>query len=198
MLSKPPRAVYPPLIWLLPAVIIALAAVSSHALSGKPPQIQLSSTSLETVGGNLLKNPSFADGLGGWNEYHNAQPMKITQGRAGAAVHIGNVKNSVQEIYQVLTSPRTGAVVISGRITISGSPLPGDASVVVMCADSANHGIGKFFLRSANGTGSFPFAFAYKPEVDMRKLVLAVVVGKVSNNKTIVSFENLRVARAKT
>ncbi|HTU68858.1 MAG TPA: hypothetical protein VMF11_00940 [Candidatus Baltobacteraceae bacterium] len=187
-------------IWLLPVVIIALSLWLAHVFSEKPaPPIVNAPVNLATTGSNLLENPSFSQGMQGWVEYHNAQPMQVTisKGSGRVDIRIDGAKNSVQEVYQFLGAPPAGSLIATGRIRISGAPLPGDTSAGIMFVDSSGRGTMGFSAWRKNGLGTFPFAFAYKPNGVARQFVLAVIVGKVSNNKTVVSFDDLKVAKAK-
>ena len=186
-------------IWILPLAVIAVSLCAVLVFSGTATPIRTTTTALETAGPNLLRNASFSRGLYGWKEYHNAEPMKVTTrpGTGEAQISFGGQKDSVQEIYQAVAVQPKQTVVATGRIRVSGAPLPVDASAVITLVDSTDKGVTKFAVWAKNGTGSFPFAFAFTPNGRSRFIVLGVVVGKASNSRTVVGFDRLTLSLAK-
>jgi hypothetical protein len=184
-------------IWFFPMVVIVLSFAASRLFPSQPPPPHLRQVSLETTGRNLLRNPSFARGLEGWVAYHNSLPMSVKTRRDGVEIHLAGATSSVQEVYQVLSDPPDGELVATGSIRVSGAPLPGDTTAVVMVVERSNQPESKFTVSAANGVGTFPFAFTYVPSGSARQFVLGVIAGHLSNNKTIIGFENLKIAKAK-
>ena len=177
------------------AVVIVIWML--RLISGRPAVVSSSPAQVETAGPNLLENPSFARGMHGWTLYHNAQPMQVRIEHSGVAIRPGAAKNSVQEVYQRFEVPPAGTIVASGRVRVSGAPLPADASVIVMVVDSSNKGTTGFYVVPKRGTGAFPFSFVYSPNGTTREFVLGVITGSYSNDRTVVSFDDLKIAKTK-
>jgi len=185
-------------LWIVAIVVMLLVAWVSRLISEKPVDVTPRGSNLQTTGPNLLENSSFAHGLRGWFVYHNAQRMRVTVERGAVAIRPASVTNSVQEVYQRFKEPPTGTIIASGRVRVSGAPLPADASVIVMFVDSSDKGTTGFFVLPKNGTGTFPFAFAYTPNGSAQQFVLGVVMGTAASDRTVVAFDDLKVALAKT
>jgi hypothetical protein len=192
--------------WLLLIIVIAVGFWLFHLFTEKPASVhpalsglRIARANLQTTGPNLLENPSFSQGLQGWILYYNAKPMELRPKKGGVGVEIGlnNVRTGVEEIYQFLKKPPTATVVASGRIRVSGAPLPTGTNAVVEFVDSSNNETTGFRITALNGIGTFPFAFAYTPNGAAHQFVLGIITGSISNEKTAVRFDKLKIAIAK-
>lgn len=184
-------------IWFLPIVVVGLSFLSIHVFSNEREIITTPPLTLETTGPNLLQNSSFKRSSKAWIAYHNRQLMKIQFHHEASAVeiHLGTAADSVEELYQSIVPHGARNLVATGEIRISGAPLPRGASAEIVVADSFKGGVTKFSLISSDGTGTFPFAFAYP--ASNRLFVLRVVVGNTLGNQTVVAFQKLKIARSK-
>lgn len=190
--------------WLLLILAVAVALWLAHlffgrATSGPTAQaVSPAAQSLAATGPNLLENAGLSHGFQDWIQYHNATPMAVSPIAHGGGVEIklSNAANSVQEVNQILKNPPPGPIIVSGTIRISGAPLPAQSSAWIIFVDSSNAPTSLFGISAVRGVGSFPFAVPFTPNGSARQLVLAVILGSATNDKTAVSFENLKVNAA--
>lgn len=171
--------------------------VLCHIHPGRDSDFQMHTVpnpTLPTLGSNLLKNPSFAQGPKDWSVSPPA--MKITYGKragGGLAIGLGNVKGA-QQLIQNVKMRAHEPLVIKGTITVSGAPLPRMAGADVLFLDPAGNQSAGEGVDLSVGVGTFPFAFQFTPSHDAGQLLLFVHTSDTTNGKTIVTFRNLKVA----
>lgn len=152
---------------------------------------------LPTRGPNLLANPSFSRGSEGWVVGTPAMRTKYDAGHARVMVSLSNALGA-KMLTQDLRFRSRDTVVVKATVTVSGAPLPRLAGADVIFLDTVDgQRKGGDGVDSSVGLGSFPIAFEFTPTHDVGQLLLFVHIQGASNDKTVISFSNLKVAYLK-
>ena len=152
---------------------------------------------LPTRGPNLLANPSFSQGSKGWIVGTPAMKTKYDASHARVMISLSDAVGA-KMLTQDLRLRSRDTVVVKATVTVSGASLPRLAGADVIFIDTVDgQRKGGDGVDSSVGLGSFPIAFEFTPTHDVGQLLLFVHVQGASNDETVISFSNLKVAYLK-